>query len=188
MSEFLSAPDESSGPTLFDHWSGLAYLPLPSPHQAQRIYVATRLLNYMVGRKPAYVPPLELLLRPLNVAATMVRDADPDAYDGYEKLYFGQGGTAHLREMRRSYLAARHVLANDGLQLRRAALLSRLMDIAEVDAVKATNALDGANAAIKAYQVGRIEAFEKELPVRNAVEWVISKWGGRICGGEPVAR
>ncbi|BDU22501.1 hypothetical protein [Dyella sp. GSA-30] len=182
MSEFLNAPDESSGPKLFGQWPGLSYLPLPSAYRAQRIYVATRLIGYMVDRNPPYLPPLDLLLKPLRVAEITVRDSSPGAYRDYETLYSKQGDPRHLGDLRRSYLAARHVLNARDRGHESGSLLDIVVDVAKLDITDAIKVLDGASAATDAYAQYRIESYEKELPIRSAVEWVVGKWGEHIYG------
>lgn len=182
MNELLNAPDESSGPKLFDQWSGLPYLPLPTAYRAQRIYVATRLIAYLLSRRPSYVPPLHLVLRPIRVLEITVRDASPEAYRDYEVLYLNQGGSGRLNDLKRSYLAAMHALASRGREGGATTILDMIVDVAQLAIPDAIRVLDGAYAVIDAYADYRIESYEKELPVRSAVEWVVGKWGERIYG------
>ncbi|MCP1373833.1 hypothetical protein [Dyella lutea] len=111
VGEFLAAPRETSGPMLFDTWGGLSYMPLPAPWQAQNIYVASRCLKDFLRVRPAYLPPISLLLRRLHVQLLATRDVAEEAYDFYEDAYSVQGDKPTQRKLRSAYLNAMNAMS-----------------------------------------------------------------------------
>ncbi|HKT26562.1 hypothetical protein [Dyella sp.] len=176
MTQLLNAPDESSGPSLFEQYSGLRYLPLPSAFQAQRIYMATRLIEHFFEQSPAYYPPISQLLRPLNVQRLGVRDAVPELYDAYEARYQSQGNRDRLKKLSQAYMAADYWLGSTGRDADSRSIALEIVDAIELAMDDAVKVLAGAVAVNDARAFYRLDGYRKELPTRSAVEWVTGRW------------
>ena len=176
MTQLLNAPDESSGPSLFEQYSGLRYLPLPSAFQAQRIYMATRLIEHFFEQRPAYYPPISQLLRPLNVQRLGVRDAVPELYDAYEARYQSQGNRDRLKKLSQAYMAADYWLGSTGRDADSRSIALEIVDAIELAMDDAVKVLAGAVAVNDARAFYRLDGYRKELPTRSAVEWVTGRW------------
>jgi TniQ len=173
--EFLGAPREASSPRLFDEWSGLRYLPLPHPNRAQRIYVARKCLLDFLARRPTYVPPIDLLLGGFRVQLLAIRDVAVHAYDFYEDRYSIQGSSLTKSLFRAAYLSAMSFVSELPLDttgdLRR--IFAKVAARAEVPALMAKRATQSALVALATQSKEKIEAYEREMPVDEALEWFV---------------
>lgn len=112
VNELLAAPRETSGPLLFDTWSGLHYMPLPSPRQAQKIYVASRCLaDFLRARRRQYLPPMHMLLGRFHLQLLAIRDVDPEAYDAYQEAHSTQTHSVTHKRQCAAYTAALEALS-----------------------------------------------------------------------------
>lgn len=184
VSELLAAPRETSGPLLFDSWGGLSYLPLPTPRQAQKIYVASRcLMDLLHVRRRQYLPPLFMLLGRFKVQLLAVRDVAPEAYDLYMAKQSAQGAPAIQKKLRIAYTASIEVLSESASEaLPELASEARVMSKAKVSYRTAMRAVQSASLVSDTLADGVIKAYEDEMPITAAVEWFVRNrrcsWSG----------
>lgn len=176
MRELLNAPREASAALRFDEWGGVDYLPLPTARQAQKIYVAQKhLLDFLTPLKPAYLPPMGLLLGGFGVQLLAIRDVATKAYDAYEVRYIRQGSSDKLKEARRAYLCARKIIGQTGFD--EVPDVSRVaMKVARLAEVSLAVALHVAQSALRVRELRaefRIRVYEAEMPLTDAVGWFI---------------
>lgn len=175
VGEFLAAPRETSGPMLFDAWSGLSYMPLPTPRQAQKIYAASRCLEDFLQVRPAYLPPISLLLGRLHVQLLAIRDVAEGAYDFYEDAYSVQGDRPTQRKFRSAYLNAMSVMS--AKELRAPGDLDRIAenvaDRAGVTLAIAKHAVHSAAVVREVWAEEVVERYEREMPIEAAVVWFV---------------
>ena len=175
VKELLAAPRETSGPFLFDKWAGLTYLPLPSARQAQKIYVAKKCLMDFLRQKPAYLPPISLLLRGFGVQLLAIRDVAPEAYDFYEAKYSVQGNPVIQKHFRAAYQCANSVIngSSSGRSQALSYMVARVAARAEVTSVLAKHAVRSASLAQTTQAMVKIQKYEQEMPVEEAVDWFV---------------
>lgn len=175
VKELLAAPRAASGPLLFDKWAGLTYLPLPSARQAQKIYVAGKCLEDFLQRKPAYLPPMSLLLGGFGVQLLAIRDVVAEAYDFYEAKYLAQGDPVTQKRFRAAYLCAREVIngSSSGCSQDRSDVAARVADRAEVTLILARRAVRSASVVAATQGNEKIKKYEQEMPVEKAVDWFV---------------
>lgn len=159
-------------------------MPLPSPRQAQKIYAASRCLKDFLQVRPAYLPPMSLLLGRLNVQLLAIRDVAEEAYDFYEDAYSVQGGPLTQRKFRSAYLSAmsvmsaRKVRAPDKLDR----IVGNVADHAGVTRAVAKHAVRSAAVVREVWADDLVERYEREMPVEAAVEWFVQNrkcsWSG----------
>lgn len=184
VEEFLAAPRETSGPMLFDAWSGLSYMPLPSPRQAQKIYAASRCLRDFLQVRPAYLPPMSLLLGRLNVQLLAIRDVTEEAYDYYQDAHAIQGDAQTQKTFLAAYLSAMSVTsasaggASGGL----ARVAERVAVRTGVPLAVATHAARSAAVVLSVWSGETVKRYELEMPIEAAVAWFVKNrrcpWNG----------
>ncbi len=177
MSELLSAPRESSSPLLFNQWAGLNYLPLPSASQARWIYVATRCIADFIGRRSPYMPPIGSFAKPFGVNLPALRDADQELCRSYEDRYQRQGSTSKLGSLYKAYL-----YCNRKMRRRPATKDAFTRASRQVAAATAIGIKDASMVVAGSFDVrdclsdSCIGAYQEELTVREALEWLLAKW------------
>lgn len=178
MSELLNAPREASGPLLLDFWSDLDRMPLPRAIQAQSVYVAVRCLEEVISASLEYLPPLDLLLSPFNIRDTAVRDAFSGPYDRYEASYIAQESPSQLASLRRAYLFA--VCTREAAtESDRVEIITEIADISGVDLSVAARILSVSSVVRKCQSTESVQKYRSEMPVREAVEWLLGRWSSR---------
>ena len=182
VGEFLAAPRETSGPLLFDTWGGLDYLPLPSPRQAQKIYVASRCLKEFLRLRPPYLPSLHMLLGGFKVQLLAIRDVAEEAYDTYVMAYSIQGDSSTQHALRAAYVSAMDSLF---LRARGSSLDDLALGVArnaKVGIATAKRVALAANAVLKTQAAAVIARYEEEMPPTSSVDWFIQNrtcsWNG----------
>ncbi|WP_267220372.1 hypothetical protein [Dyella silvae] len=184
VNEFLAAPRETSGSFLFERWGGLNYMPLPTPRQAQKIYVARQCLKEFLRLRPTYLPPISLFLRPFNVQLLAIRDVDDEAYDFYEAAHFIQGDSIIQKRLQAAFLSAKSLMSTEASGSLPALdwIAARVAGRAEVALALAEHATRSAALVRQAQAEEIVERYEKEMPADMAVDWFVQNrrcsWSG----------
>jgi len=155
-----------------------------SKSQIRAVIRYARTLRDFLQVRPAYLPPISLLLRRLHVPLLAVRDVVEEACDFYEDAYSVQGDKTTQRRFRSAYLNAMNAMsakklhAPDTLEH----IVRNVADHAGVALAIAKHAVRSTAVVQEVWGDNQLQRYKLEMPIEAAVEWFVKNrscsWNG----------